>query len=116
MAPVCEPGLLSAHQSTTVVLIRQADLKRFLDWNSCKTMHVEHGSDGARILTLWHMAKEFERQMADVRQLRAAGKRTTYVETMYILDLSLDTEEAALPTKPVPWERFASVLKSLKLS
>jgi hypothetical protein len=116
MAPVCEPGLLSAHQSTTVVLVRQADLKRFLDWESCKAIHVEHGSDGARILTLWHMAKEFERQLADVKKFLAAGKRTTYVETMYILDLSLDTEEAALPTKPVPWERFAPVLKALKLS
>jgi hypothetical protein len=116
MAPVCEPGLLSAHQSTTVVLIRQADLKRFQDWEACKTMHVEHSSDGARILTLWHMAREFERQLAEVKQFRAAGKRTTYVETMYILDLGLDTEEAALPTKAVPWERFAPVLKQLKLS
>ena len=65
MAPVCEPGTLSMHQSSTIILVRQADLARFRDWQACKQMHVEHGSDGARILTLWHMAREFDRQMSD---------------------------------------------------
>jgi hypothetical protein len=116
MAPVCEPGLLSAHQSTTILLVRQAELKRFLDWDWCQALHTEHGSDGARILTLWHMAHEFERQLTEVKRLRDAGKPATYVETMYILDLALDTEEIALPTRPVPWERFASVLKELGLA
>jgi hypothetical protein len=116
MAPVCEPGLLSAHQSNTVILIRREDLGRFLEWDSCKRMHVEHGSDGARILTLWHMAREFERQLAEVRRLKEAGKRSLYAETMYLLDLALDTEEVPLPTKPVPWDRFAPVLKKLGLA
>jgi hypothetical protein len=116
LAPVCEPGLLSEHQASTIILVRREDLRRFLDWDACKQMHVEHGSDGARILTLWHMAREFERQLAEVKRLREAGKRTTYVETMYLLDLALDTDEVALPTKPVPWERFSPVLKKLGLS
>ncbi len=116
MAPVCEPGLLSAHQATTVVVVRQADLRRFLDWEWCKRLRVEHGSDGARVLTLWHMAREFEKQLGEVQRLRAAGRRTTYVETMYLLDLGLDTEEVELPTRSVPWDRFAPVLKELGLS
>lgn len=116
MAPVCEPGLLSEHQSTTVLLVRESDLKRFLDWNVCKRMHVEHGNDGARVLTLYHMAREFERQLAEVKRLREEGKPSTYVETMYILDLGLDMEEVPLRTKPVPWERFAKILKDSGLS
>jgi hypothetical protein len=116
MAPVCEPGILSAHQATTILLVRRADLMRFLDWEWCKTLHVEHGSDGARILTIWLMAREFQRQLTEIKQLRQAGKRTTYVETMYLLDLGLDLQELDLPTRPVPWERFAKVLKELKLS
>jgi hypothetical protein len=116
MAPVCEPGVLSAHQSSTIILVRQTDLRRFLNWENCKDMLVEHGSDGARILTLWLMAHEFERQLAEVNGLRQAGKPTTTVETMYLLDLGLDVEEVALPTKPVPWERYKGVLKQLGLS
>jgi hypothetical protein len=116
MAPVCEPGLLSAHQSTTIVLIRREDLLRFLDWDNCKRFEVEHGSDGARVLTLWQMAREFEKQVAEVNRLKEAGKPSTTVETMYLLDLGLDTDEVAIPTKPVPWERFAPVLKKVGLS
>jgi hypothetical protein len=116
MAPVCEPGQLSHFQSTTVVLIRQADLKRFLDWEFCKHIYVEHGSDGARVLTLWYMAREMEKQIADLKRLRAEGKPTKFVETMYQLDIGLDLEEYPLPTKPVPWLRFASILKDLGLN
>jgi hypothetical protein len=116
MAPVCEPGVLSAHQATTIILIRQADLRRFRDWETCKTMHVEHGSDGARILTLWHMAREFERQLAEVKRIKDTGQPSTFVETMYLLDLGLDLAEVPLPTKPVPWARFAAILKQLKLT
>jgi hypothetical protein len=115
MAPVCEPGLLSSHHSATVILVRQSDLKRFRDWEWCKRLQVEHGSDGARVLTLWHMAIEFDRQLEEVRRLRESKQSSRYVETMYILDLGLDVEEMPLPTKPIPWNRFASVLKELKL-
>jgi hypothetical protein len=116
MAPICEPGLLSAHQSTTIILVRRVDLRRFLDWDVCKDMHIEHGSDGARILTLWHMAREYEKQLAEVTRLKQAGQPSTTVETMYQLDLGLDTEEVALPTKAVPWERFTPVLRNLGLA
>jgi len=116
MAPVCEPGVLSKHQSSTIILIRHADLRRFSDWEFCKDLYVEHGSDGARVLTLWLMAREFERQMSEIIRLKEAGKPSTFVETMYLLDLALDIEEAALPTKPVPWTRYASTLKELGLA
>lgn len=115
MAPVCEPGLLSAYRSSTVVLIRQDDLKRFLDWEWCKQLWVEHGSDGARVLTLWQMAREFERQIAEVKRRRDNKESSRFVETMYILDLGLDTDEVSLATKPIRWERFAPVLKELNL-
>ncbi len=91
-------------------------MQRFLDWEACKAMHVEHGSDGARILTLWHMAGEFDRQLAEVKRYKDTGKPSTFVETMYLLDLGLDLAEVPLPTKPVPWARFAEIFKQLKLS
>lgn len=116
MVPVCETGLLSEHQSTTVILIRQEDLKYFRDWQTCRQIHVEHGNDGARVLTLWRVAHEFDRQMAEVKRLREEGKPTTYVETMYLLDLGLDMQEVPLRTKAVPWQRFAGVLKEVGLS
>jgi hypothetical protein len=116
MAPVCEPSILSEFQTTTVVLVRQADLKRFLDWDECKRIQAEHSSDGARILTLWHMAREFEKQLAEVQRRRAAGEPSAYAETMYILDLALDVEEASLPTRPIPWQRFEKTLKELGLN
>jgi hypothetical protein len=115
MCPVCETSILSAHQSTTVVLVRESDLRRFLDWEWCRALRVEHGSDGARVLTLWHMAREFEKQKAELGRLREGGHRTTYVETMYLLDLGLDTEEAPVRTKSVPWDRFAPTLRQLGL-
>jgi hypothetical protein len=116
MAPVSEPGVLSSHQSSVIILIRRADLDRFKEWDICKTMQVEHGSDGGRILTLWHMAQEFVRQLAEVKRCQAQGKPSTFVETMYVLDLGLDTDEVELPTKNVPWNRFGKVLKALGLS
>jgi hypothetical protein len=67
------------------------------------------------VLTLWHTAHEFERQHEKVRKLKAEGKSSRFVETMYILDLGLDVEEVALPTKAVPWPRFEGVLKELGL-
>jgi hypothetical protein len=73
-------------------------------------MHVEHRSHGERILTLKRMAEEFDRQHALVQQRRAAGRRSNYEETMYILDLGLDTQAVDLPTLPVPWDRFEAML------
>lgn len=116
MAPVCEPSLLSSYQTATVLLVRQEDLQRFLDWEQCKRLQVEHGSDGARILTLWHVARAWEKQVAEVRRRRQAGESTAYTETMYLLDLALDTQEAPLPTKPVSWSRFDKTLRELGLT
>ena len=47
--------------------------------------------------------------------LRSAGKRTAFIETMYILDLSLDQRCAALPLIAVPWGRNDEVLRELNL-
>ncbi len=115
MAPVCEPNQLSNYQSTTVVLVRRDDLERFLNWDWCRRLHVEHGSDGARVLTLWQMAREHQKQSAEMARLKDEGKRTRFVETMYVLDLGLDMEECPLPTRPIPWDRYAPVLKELGL-
>jgi len=115
MAPVYERGALylGGHFLSTVLLVRRDDLMRFRNWADCASIHVEHATHGERILTLLAMAKEFEIQAAAVAKRRAAGRRSNYEETMYILDLGLDTKTADLPSKPVPWDRFETTLRTL---
>ncbi len=112
MAPVYEGGslYLGGHHSSTVLLIRRDDLGRFRDWQRCRAMQVEHRSHGERILTLFKMAAEFDRQDALVQQRRAQARRSNYEETMYELDLGLDTRAIDLPTRAVPWDRFEAIL------
>jgi hypothetical protein len=112
MAPVYETGALylGGHISSTVLLIRQQDLASFRDWERCRKMQVEHRSHGERILTLRHMAVEFDRQLSLVQKRRAEGRRSSYEETMYLLDLGLDTRAFDLPTLAVPWDRFDALL------
>ena len=57
----------------------------------CSAIQVEHASHGERILTLMDMAAEYDRQAIAVAGRRAAGRRSNYEETMYVLDLGLDT-------------------------
>ena len=92
MAPVYERGALylGGHFLSTVLLIRLDDLLRFRDWDSCSNIQVEHASHGERVLTLMGMAAEYDQQAAAVANRRAAGRRSNYEETMYILDLGLD--------------------------
>jgi hypothetical protein len=115
MAPCCEPAALAEHQPIIIVLIAKADLALFETWPACRDVQVEHGSDGARVLTLMEMARRFRAEQEKMAAMRAAGKRTTHVETMYILDLALDRRTAKVPVKPVPWGRFEGVLKELNL-
>ena len=117
MAPVYERGALyiGGHFLSTVILIRRDDLRRFRDWDDSAAIEVEHASHGERVLTLMNMAAEFERQEAAIASRRAAGRRANYEETMYILDLGLDTQTADLPSKSVPWERFESTLQKLEV-
>jgi hypothetical protein len=115
MAPCCEPAGLAQHQPIAILLIPVADLVLFENWPACRDVRVEHGSDGARILTLWEMARRFREEQKKLAQLRQAGARTKYVETMYVLDLALDKRSAAVPTREVPWGRFEDVLKQLNL-
>jgi hypothetical protein len=115
MAPCCEPASLAQHQPITILLISVKDLALFENWPACRAIQVEHGSDGARVLTLMELARRFREEQALMASLRQQGKRTTYVETMYMLDLALDKRSAPLPTKAIPWGRFEPVLKQMNL-
>ena len=115
MAPCCEPAGLAAHQPTTILLISVADLALFESWPLCRNVQVEHGGDGMRLLTLVDLARRFRAEQQKIAELRQAGKRTRYIETMYVLDLGLDRRSAAIPVKQVPWGRFEEVLKQLDL-
>jgi hypothetical protein len=115
MAPCCEPAGLAEHQPITILLVAVADLALFEDWAACRGVTVEHGTDGARVLTLRELARRFRREQTELARLRQAGERTRYIETMYVLDLALDRRSAAIPTKPIPWGRFEPVLKEMNL-
>jgi hypothetical protein len=115
MAPCCEPAGLAEYQPITIILVAAADLQLFEDWAACRGVEVEHGIDGARILTLRELARRFRQEQAELARLRQAGQRTRFVETMYVLDLALDKRSAPLPTKAIPWGRFEAVLKEMNL-
>ena len=115
MAPCCEPAELSLHQPITILLIGVHDLLRFEHWNEIRDVQVEHGSDGARVLTLMELARRFRKEQQEFARRRQTGEKTKHLETMYILDLALDKRTAPLKVKPIPWERYDSVLKQLIL-
>jgi hypothetical protein len=115
MAPCCEPAALAQHQPITILLISVTDLALFDTWPGCRHMQVEHGSDGARVLTLMDLSRRFKAEQELIASLRRGGKRTTYVETMYVLDLALDRRTAAVPVKEVPWGRYEAVLREMNL-
>ena len=96
-------------------MIAAADLPLFAEWSECRETQVEHGSDGARVLTLMEMARRYREAQEHIAQLRREGKRTRYVETTYSLDLAFDRRTSPVPVKPVPWGRFESVLKDMGL-
>jgi hypothetical protein len=115
MAPCCEPAGLAEHQPIIILIIAINDLQLFERWPLCRDTIVEHGGDGARILTLMELARRFRTEQETLANLRQAGKRTRYIETMYILDLALDKRSAAVPLKPVPWGRYEDILKQMNL-
>jgi hypothetical protein len=115
MAPCCEPAGLAEHQPITILLIAVKDLALFENWPACRGVQVEHGGDGARVLTLLELARRFRSEQEKIANLRRAGQRTKYVETMYILDLALDKRSANIPVRNVPWGRLEEVLKQLNL-
>lgn len=115
MAPCCEPAGLAVHQPMSILLISVDNLKMFEDWAVCRNVQVEHGTDGMRVLTLMDLAHRFRKEQALLDELRKAGKRTRYVETMYILDLALDQRTAPVPVKNVPWGRFEEILQQMNL-
>lgn len=115
MVPCCEPRELSQHQPIVLILISVSDLALFREWGDCRNVRVEHGSDGARILTLMEMARRYQAEQEHIIRLRQEGKRTQYVETMYTLDLALDRRTSPIPVRPVSWGRFESVLKDMGL-
>jgi hypothetical protein len=97
------------------LLISVADLALFETWSACRDVRVEHGTDGARVLTLMELAKRFQMEQQRIAAMRKAGERTRYVETMYILDLALDRRTANVPLREIPWGRFEDVLKQMNL-
>lgn len=115
MAPCCEPREFANHQPIVIVLIAARDLPLFNQWRDCKGVRVEHGGEGARILTLLEMAKRYREESSKIARLQEQGKRTLYEETIYILDLALDRRTAPIPTKEVPWGRLEAVLKAMGL-
>jgi hypothetical protein len=115
MAPCCEPAELSEHQPITLILITVSDLALFESWTHCRDVHVEHGSDGSRVLTLMEMARRFRKEHNAIAKMRGEGKRTRHAESMYVLDLAMDQRWAPIPTKPVPWGRYAEILKNMEL-
>jgi hypothetical protein len=115
MAPCCEPRELAQHQPIVIVLIAASDLALFDSWPACRNIRVEHGSEGARVLTLIELARRYREEQSRIAQLRQEGKRTQYAETMYVLDLALDRRTSPIPTKPVSWGRFEQVLKGMGL-
>jgi len=112
MTACCEPASLAHHQPITILLLRQKDLALFADWSKARELLVEHGSDGARILTLCELARKFQDEQRRIESIRAAGKSAAFLETMYVLDLAIDQTCAALPAKRVPWERYRDLLTS----
>ena len=115
MTPCCEPRELAHHQPIVIVLIAASDLALFSSWPACRETQVEHGSDGARILTLMEMARRHREEQARIAKLRQGGERTLFVETMYTLDLALDRRTSPIATKPAPWGRFEDVLRQMGL-
>jgi hypothetical protein len=115
MAPCCEPAGLAEHHPITILLIPVKHLALFENWQACREVQVEHGTDGARILTLMNMARRFRLEQEQLAELRRAGKRTRFVETMYVLDLTLDQRSVPIPVKKVPWGRYEEILKQMNL-
>lgn len=115
MTACCEPVEFAHHQPITILLVRREDLPLFEDWTAVRNLHVEHGSDGPRILTLMEMANRFRIEQQKIDTLRAAGRRSAFVESMYILDLPVDQHCAPLPSKAVPWNRYENILRELSL-
>ncbi len=115
MAPCCEPAELTVHQPIIVLLIRVSDLKLFRHWTDAQEVTGEHGADGCRVLTLMELSKRYDLEQAELKRRKETGERTRHVETMYVLDLSLDQRSAAIPLKPIPWTRYAAVLAEMGL-
>jgi hypothetical protein len=115
LAPCCETKELAHHQPIVLILIARRDLALLEEWTVCRQVEVEHGSDGARILTLMLMAQRFREEQEEIAERRREGKRTLHIETMYVLDLALDRRTMPVPTRRVPWGRFEAVLRQLGL-
>jgi hypothetical protein len=115
MTPCCEPRELANHQPIIVILIAERDLVLFDSWPACRGIQAEHGSDGARVLTLMEMARRQREEKGRLVGLRREGKRTQFLETMYTLDLALDRRTCPVPIKPIPWGRFEAVLGPMGL-
>lgn len=116
MAPCREPSTLAHHKPIGVILIAVKDLELFLRWEPVSGIEVEHAADGVRILTLMDLARRWQEEQVAMVQARAGGRSVRHMETMFVLDLALDTRSVPLPTRPVPWQRFAVALNERGLT
>ncbi|MFN8391279.1 MAG: hypothetical protein U0136_13385 [Bdellovibrionota bacterium] len=113
---VAEKGDLTGHKTTTAILVPIEDLKYFADWTNCREIFVEHGADGARVISLHIAAKKFLCEEALIAEKRAAGERTKGIEEFFILDLCLlKPHSNKIPTKRVPWSRYGEILTAIGL-
>ncbi len=115
MAVCREPEKLAFHKPITIILITVRDLELFLDWEKVRGIEVEHSSDGVRLITLMDLAQRWKEEQRRIHQARLAGQSVRYMETMFLLDLALDTRSADIPTRSVPWKRFEIALKERNL-
>ena len=105
MAPCCEPKELAEHQPLSVLLISVNDLALFDNWPACRTIKVEHGSDGAAdfdIDELWYRNFKAEQARNWPRLRHDPASVRQYIETMYVLDLALDRRSVSVDVKEVP--------------
>src|SRR5262249_46935806 len=96
--------------------ISVADLALFNSWATCQKIQTEHNSDGARILALMTLAERFRAEQLALTEMRRAGQRTQFVETMYVLDLAIDKRVVPMEPRPVLWTGFADALERLGLT
>jgi hypothetical protein len=110
MAACREPAKLAHHKPISVILIALSDLELFVSWEAVRRVEVERATDGLRVITLLDLAWRWREEQAKIAECRRAGQSVRHLETMFLLDLALDQRTAPLPTRTVPWSRFAVAL------
>lgn len=89
------------HRSVIAFLVRPTDLERtFREWKACKGLAVEARSESFKLFALHRIARAFEEQ----RKAAEARGEPSFLTSMAVLDLALDTRFSALPTVAPVWD------------